>query len=292
MKPASSPKEFLQHPEGRYWTGRSWMAFCAPDGVAGFMLWGQPDAGDVRKLLEVIALRDSPLAVPRPRWFDLRRLVAADPAAFLTIADFASANASRLKGLVTRGAILHGGGLVGALAAGFSQVVVAPYPLRLFTDSNEALAWIGLPSTTDFVRELDEAQAASLGTTPLLRDLRAWLSTNLRAASLSDAARALRMSARSLQRRLQEQGTSFQGEVSLARVAAAQRMLRQTDAHVSVVAHEVGCASVHRFGELFRKTTGTAPSRWRAANFYTNTPIVGPDPANRSPGVDELEHGS
>jgi AraC-like DNA-binding protein len=82
---------------------------------------------------------------------------------------------------------------------------------------------------------------------------------------LPAVAKALGMSARTLQRHLAEHGTSFQLEMNAAQVRIAQRLLSDGDANLSSIATEVGCASLQHFSALFHRVTGERPSAWRAA---------------------------
>jgi transcriptional regulator GlxA family with amidase domain len=76
-------------------------------------------------------------------------------------------------------------------------------------------------------------------------------------------ARALRVSVRTLQRRLQAAETSFEREVAVFRVRHAQRLMRETDASLSRIASDVGFTSLARLSVVFRRVEGTTPSQWR-----------------------------
>jgi AraC-like DNA-binding protein len=67
-----------------------------------------------------------------------------------------------------------------------------------------------------------------------------------------------------LQRRLAERDTTFQRELAHARVDAAKKLLIDTDASLTEIAFDVGCASLPTFSALFRKIVGESPSQWRA----------------------------
>ena len=75
---------------------------------------------------------------------------------------------------------------------------------------------------------------------------------------------ALGVSERSLQRQLRQEGTSFRREVDAARIRAARTLLADTDQKITVIALEVGCATLQHFSALFRRMTGETPSEWRA----------------------------
>ena len=81
--------------------------------------------------------------------------------------------------------------------------------------------------------------------------------------SVADAAKALGTSERTLQRKLAEAKTTFQGEMAEARVRAAERMLLDRDAPLTSIALETGCASLQHFNAMFRKRRGVTPGLWR-----------------------------
>jgi len=107
---------------------------------------------------------------------------------------------------------------------------------------------------------------ASASSTPaLIGSLRSWLDAHLANPVIADAATALALSERSLQRKLQEHDATFQEEVAEARVRAAKRLLTGGTSSLTAIALEVGCASPQHFSALFRRLTGESPSAWRAS---------------------------
>ena len=97
-----------------------------------------------------------------------------------------------------------------------------------------------------------------------LAQLREYLSGALADAKLDGAARSLGVTERTLQRRLKEAGTSFQDEVTVARVRAAETLMLETNRKLSDIAHAVGCASSQHFSDMFRRMRDVSPSEWRA----------------------------
>jgi transcriptional regulator GlxA family with amidase domain len=118
-------------------------------------------------------------------------------------------------------------------------------------------------SADTLFEELDQLQSAASGVDPLVRDLRALLASHLRTVTVRRAAADLRLSPRTLQRRLQTLRTSFQNELDHVRVEVAQRLLGQTELGIKEIAFEVGCASASHFSELFARVAGVLPSEWR-----------------------------
>lgn len=97
----------------------------------------------------------------------------------------------------------------------------------------------------------------------LLADLRAFLEQRP-TCSIYEVARRFGMSQRTLQRRLQELGTSFQREISAAQMRTAMRLMRETGNPLKWIAIESGFASLQHFSSSFRARVGESPSAWRA----------------------------
>jgi transcriptional regulator GlxA family with amidase domain len=81
--------------------------------------------------------------------------------------------------------------------------------------------------------------------------------------TLAAAARRQGRSERSLQRDLQQGGTTFRAELEAARVELARALLVDTDLKIDSVARKVGCASAAHFATLFRRVAGETPSAYR-----------------------------
>ena len=77
-------------------------------------------------------------------------------------------------------------------------------------------------------------------------------------------ASALHMSARTLQRRLQEEGTSYKQVLTETRQELATRYMTRSDSQVSEVAYLLGFSEVGNFTRAFKRWTGVAPSEYRS----------------------------
>ncbi|MBO6812139.1 MULTISPECIES: AraC family transcriptional regulator [Marinobacter] len=80
---------------------------------------------------------------------------------------------------------------------------------------------------------------------------------------LSRIASELKMGARTLQRRLSEQGYSFQNVVDMAQRDLAQRLLRETDYSLAEVAFLTGFAEQSGFTRAFKRWAGQTPRSYR-----------------------------
>jgi AraC-like DNA-binding protein len=81
--------------------------------------------------------------------------------------------------------------------------------------------------------------------------------------SLAQAARALAVSTRTLQSRLEREGTSFAALADAARRERALMLMSQPDLPITAVAARLGFATPSAFTKAFRRWTGVAPSRYR-----------------------------
>jgi AraC-like DNA-binding protein len=80
---------------------------------------------------------------------------------------------------------------------------------------------------------------------------------------LPDLAQSLQMSPRSLQRRLAEQGHSFQTLLAQTRQQLAEAYLRDAGVELAEVALLLGYSEQSAFTRAFRQWTGQAPLQWR-----------------------------
>ena len=85
-------------------------------------------------------------------------------------------------------------------------------------------------------------------------------------AELARVAKRVAMSTRTLQRRLEEHGTSYQDLVDTVRGGMAQSLLREKSRSIVDVAFELGYADLKSFYRAFRRWTDTTPAEWRARN--------------------------
>jgi AraC-like DNA-binding protein len=82
-------------------------------------------------------------------------------------------------------------------------------------------------------------------------------------ASLGNTARRLHLSARTLQRHLDQEGVRFARLLAEVRRAQSERLLTHTDATLADVAAQVGYRDTAAFARAFRTWTGTTPGAFR-----------------------------
>lgn len=83
-------------------------------------------------------------------------------------------------------------------------------------------------------------------------------------AELARVAKRVAMSTRTVQRRLEEAGTSYQDLVEDVRAALARDLLRDRTRSIVDIAFELGYADLKGFYRAFRRWTDSTPAEWRA----------------------------
>ena len=81
--------------------------------------------------------------------------------------------------------------------------------------------------------------------------------------SLETVSRQLGLTGRTLQRRLKEEGASFQGLVDELRREAAMSDLKSPGAAISEIAYRLGFSDPSAFHRAFKRWTGTTPKEYR-----------------------------
>ena len=115
-------------------------------------------------------------------------------------------------------------------------------------------------------QEACERQLAELGlqNDSLAMRVRKLALTNERLRSVDEVARALRVSARTLKRRLAAEQTSFSDLVELERRERALALLKKPDLALEEIASRLHYSNAASFARAFRRWTGEAPAQHRA----------------------------
>jgi AraC-like DNA-binding protein len=114
------------------------------------------------------------------------------------------------------------------------------------------------------------ATIAELVPAPRADDLVSALAAHIRArlpepTTPDDAAALVHLSARTLQRRLEADGTSFTAVVDATREALARELLADPGLPLGEIGFRLGFADAATFSRAFKRWTGTAPGRFRRA---------------------------
>lgn len=105
-------------------------------------------------------------------------------------------------------------------------------------------------------------------------EVRAALAPHLRggAPCVRKIAATVGMNARTLQRRLRQEGTSYQYLLEEMRRALALRMLDERRRSVARIAADVGFSEPSAFHRAFKRWTGVSPDAWRAQRARDHAP--------------------
>jgi AraC-like DNA-binding protein len=87
-----------------------------------------------------------------------------------------------------------------------------------------------------------------------------------RQCTVSDLARQLHIHERTLNRRLQEEGTSFRHELDAIRYEMAQHFLAKSAMPIARIAAILSYADASAFTRAFKRWTGMTPAQWRTRN--------------------------
>jgi AraC-like DNA-binding protein len=90
-----------------------------------------------------------------------------------------------------------------------------------------------------------------------------------RRPGIGDVARELRLSSRTLQRRLAEDGATFQQLLQEARHELARHYLRHSSLELNETAYLLGYEDAHSFFRAFHDWEGSSPGEWRARHART-----------------------
>ena len=264
---ASTVDELARDPAGRYVAGETYAHFCAHPLLWGVLLWGRPSASDAMLLGRSLVLELAPPARPHASLVDASRLDGGDDGAFRALEGYVTGYAEPLRQWVTKLALVRPKGVRGAIVAGVYEVLPRPYPVAVFDDVRPAIEWLDLralgAAASGLAETLSTLYAEASSTPPLLSALRAHLGAHLRGTAVAEAARALGVSERTLQRKLSGAGTTFQRELVDARLRDAKRRLAESDAALTTIALDAGFASPQHFNAAFRRRVGMSPSAWR-----------------------------
>ncbi|MCE9576971.1 MAG: hypothetical protein K8W52_27745 [Deltaproteobacteria bacterium] len=230
---ASGAEELCADPIGRCLIGSTFALWCAAPDLSGTILWGAPDERDGRALLAAMAFVEHP-AVARERCalFDCRAVERVDGEALLEFTRHARERMAEWSPRTRRQAVLVPDGLAGILFTGALATLAPSHPCRVATELEAALAFLDHPLAAAAHAAASAHAEAVRGHAALLGRLRLVLAPRLVEATVESCAAALGLSARTLQRELHRLGTSFSDELRRARVAAADELLRFTDAKI------------------------------------------------------------
>lgn len=263
--PLVDPTTFLARSVGAATAADGMLLWCPREDLRLLVLWGTPSEQSAGTLVAFMSAEIKPERGRYRSYVDLRRLEAIGSAPFERFLGFMRAHTARFAAQVERSVLVHGGGVTGAAAAGYSRLVGEPFESRAFTDPVEALEWLcpgeDAPTITESLDTMYDRAAREEG---LAARARRRLRADLKDVSLQRVAADLGVAPRSLQRDLATAGSTFRLEVRAARIEAAKEALARGEDKLFSIAIDVGFASLQAFSDAFVEATGERPSAYRA----------------------------
>lgn len=248
---------------GTYLSGPTFAIWWHSPRLNGISFWGRPEAQHIHTITAALQAEFGPGLEPHASIVDARCMDGVDPAAFYAMSCYVAQNRKSMCHCYTSQAILRPSGLVGAVVAGFHAVLDTMYPVKVFTNVEPALEWLGIPAAAQALDEVNEIRTREIGTSPVVAALRGHLAQRPGAVTVDRAARAMGLSSRDLQRQLQAANTRFKTEQNAAQIRLAKTLLLETNFDLKRIAIEVGCSSGQHFSALFRESVGVPPGLWR-----------------------------
>jgi len=262
LVPVADVDEYFKDPTWRILRRNGY--FCSsPDGSL-LTLWavGHTDVDSLESLLEIFAAVERARLPARRQLVVLRHLKGVSTTAMARFVRYHEQATAYLRG-ISHEAVVRPQGVAGVLAEGFYRAVHVPADGRVFTDLGGAVAWVGVTDDAWLAAAAaEEAKlVASIRQSPA--GLAALWAPRYMKLTLAEAAAALSMSPRTLQRRLQEGQTAFEALRLNAALAHGEELL-STDVDVKFIAYTLGFASPSAFSAAFRRARGVSPEQWRA----------------------------
>jgi AraC-like DNA-binding protein len=265
MHPAVRAKDFVVAPAGSYLARRTFL-LCAPSAQRLVVFHVASLAqGEEATVSDLLGLPDTPgLAPTYDLVYDVGAVATMDLPSFKLFETFVNLTIDFVAKRTRRFALIRPGGLPGHMFSGMFHDWLVPRlgkRVRMFDARSAAYAWLRFPPVERTA--VDRAIDAFTRTTPLLRQMREVLASDLRAPSIARVAAKLGVSARSLQRHLGEVGTTFRDELADLRIRAAQALLVDTEDKIEWIASELGFKSRSAFAASFRAALGDTPIAFR-----------------------------
>ncbi len=216
------------------------------DGVDGASLWGRVSLAQIEVGYQATRRLAEAPSGPIDAVTDLSGVTSFDDAVYLRMAAYVTELGPRIEPRLRSHVLIVPDGVLRAAMVGFLHLHMRH-------------GWSIEPALPASIA----ARVAALVEPRRDHDLVTALRTQHTHDALPDAAKALGVAPRTLQRALHGAGTCFRAVVEEARIAEACRLLDHTDLKVEAVAREVGFQSLSGFVRSFRSVCGQTPSERR-----------------------------
>lgn len=256
----TGPSAFLGEPARRCFVGRCFCYWQEDVRALGTIMWGRPREDDVAAMIPFFEIGADVRFAGHASFVDGRGIEAIDVLAFRKLLAYLATRHHAWAPNIGCQAILHPGGLVGAFVAGALKVARAPHRYDCFEEAASAFSFCGV---ADLESDVEALRERAMGTPEIVRRVRAALRDH-GAIGTPEIAKALGLSERTLQRRVEQAGTSVRSEREHHISLQVEQLLEGTDLDLDAIAAEVGLSSASHLVTHFRATHGSTPGAWRA----------------------------
>lgn len=254
-------ERFVAHPAGYYAAGRTWLVWSWKADLAGTLVWGRLTDADAEGLIDAWRMTKA-LAPPYDFINDFSRIAAIDIVPFERILPYAQKQRQTFVDTTRTSVLVRPSGFASALIAGAFHLFSSSTRWRIVETTEEGFAALDRPEADAARLAVEAIFAAEASTDAEISTLRSLLSRSP-TLTLSQAATQLKLSERSLQRKLEDAGTTFRKLSSESKLHEAKRLLEATEEKLSEIARRVGLSSAEQLNKLFRNQVGESPSMIR-----------------------------
>lgn len=260
MLPAPDEAGFLRAPVGRWIVVGTSLVWCHSPTLCGSIGWGEPTEEDTRRLVRLLdAYRQ--LAPRFDVLLDGSAIERVGGPSLMLLLEWTREHFAELTRRIRQRVGVISDGMAAVTMAGIQPVLGGPGDVTLVRQAREGFRLL-LPDGGDgLCDELTRLVVEARGLTPVVIALRPLLKHHGGRLSLREAAKALRLSVRTLQRQLREAGRSYRDEQIEARFQLALELLGG-DEKIVAVAGRVGLSEAGLL-RLVRARTGLTPTELR-----------------------------
>jgi AraC-like DNA-binding protein len=259
---ATDDASYVRAPVGKWRRAGSSIAWCHSAALTGCMTWGRQTADETRAVMGLFE-SFAQLAPQFDMILDGSSIDRIEAGALLVFADWMRRHSDILRGRVRRHIGVNAPGVGAFMLAGiFPLIIGSRWQVTRVLDRREAFRLL-LPNDeadalcNELVALMDQVR----GTPPIISRLRDVLASCAGRISATEAARALGLSLRSLQRELSHAGFSYREEQHAAQFRRAEQLLPEVD-KIAIVAARLGM-SERALDALVRARTGLTPAELR-----------------------------
>jgi len=257
---------FVADPLDKWIVAGQSVVWCVSPSFGGSTTWGRPDVAATQAVVHAFGgLFSSRLQPQVDVILDARRVESVAPDSLATLVKWTFENRELIAKKVRLQIGVIPRGIAGITLAGILPTLGKTHPFRVEHESLDAFRVLGGPKAADLCAEIESIVEDVSGVPSELGALRNLIRDRHASLTVEDAARALSVSTRSLQRLLKTHSTSFVEELRSARLAEASELLRSSDDKISVIPSRVGITE-GALTQLFRDKLNCTPAEYRKDN--------------------------